>query len=179
MLHLDLASGTLKTIRYWDVPVPNGLRPRSDAEWEEAIDHKLRECVRRQLVSDVPLGAFLSGGVDSSLIVHGMGSARTFSIGFDDPTYNESAWADRVAKHLGVSHRVEILEPDVGDLFQRLMYFMDDPIGDFSIFLPTRRRQATSLFGGGGRKCRVGWAGVGPAFAPPPEIAKHPANAGS
>ena len=63
-----------------------------------------------------------------------MGSARTFAIGFDDPSYDETPWSSAVAEHLGVEHRVEILHPDILDLFDRLMFFMDDPIGDFSIF---------------------------------------------
>ncbi len=160
-LEIDLASGEVETWSWWDVP-PAGANagdgpPASENDWLDAVDAKIGECVQRQLVSDVPLGAFLSGGVDSSLVVHGMGAeARTFSIGFDDPSYNESGWAARVAEHLGVSHRVEILEPDVRDLFERLMPFMDDPIGDFSIF-PTylvskvaREEVTVALSGDGG-----------------------------
>jgi asparagine synthase (glutamine-hydrolysing) len=63
-----------------------------------------------------------------------MGDAQTYSIGFDDPTYNETQWSQRVAKHLGVHHHVEIIKPDVRELFDRLMLYMDDPIGDCSIF---------------------------------------------
>jgi asparagine synthase (glutamine-hydrolysing) len=107
-------------------------------------------------VSDVPLGAFLSGGVDSSLVVASMGQAQTFSIGFDDPTYNELPWAQRVADHLGVDHRFEIIRPQAAELFDQLMPFMDDPIGDFSIF-PTylvsrhaRQHVTVSLSGDGG-----------------------------
>ncbi len=151
--------------RWWDLP-PAGsagrdsksheAEPRSEADWEDAIDAKVRECVQRQLVADVPLGAFLSGGVDSSLMVAGMGDARTFSIGFDDPSYSELDWARRVADHLGVDHQDEIIRPDVVALFDHLMYFMDDPIGDFSIF-PTylvsrlaRREVKVALSGDGG-----------------------------
>ena len=108
------------------------------------------------MISDVPLGAFLSGGVDSSLIAASMGNVKTFSIGFDDPTYNELRWARKVADHLGVDHKDEIIKPDVLDLFNHLMQFMDDPIGDFSIF-PTflvsrlaRKHVTVSLSGDGG-----------------------------
>ena len=141
---------------WWDLPAVAGGAPCSSAEWEEAIDAKVRECVQRQLVADVPLGAFLSGGVDSSLLVAGMGEARTFSIGFDDPSYNELSWARRVAEHLGADHADEVIRPDVVELFEHLMYFMDDPIGDFSIF-PTylvsrlaRRHVKVALSGDGG-----------------------------
>jgi asparagine synthase (glutamine-hydrolysing) len=112
--------------------------------------------VQRQLISDVPLGAFLSGGVDSSLVVASMGEATTFSIGFDDPTYNELRWSQRVAEHLGSQHLTEIIKPDIEELFEHLIYFLDDPIGDFSIF-PTylvsrlaRKHVTVSLSGDGG-----------------------------
>ena len=156
MLELDLATGHQRVSRYWDVPPPSG-DPASAIEWEDEVDATLRASVQRQLVSDVPLGAFLSGGVDSSLVVAGMGpGVRTFSIGFDDPSYNELPWSNRVASALGVSHRVEIMKPQVADLFDRLMPFMDDPIGDFSIF-PTylvsrlaREEVKVALSGDGG-----------------------------
>jgi asparagine synthase (glutamine-hydrolysing) len=118
---------------FWDIP--QGEEEKTTAgEWRERVEAQVGESVRRQLVSDVPLGAFLSGGVDSSLIVAAMGPARTFSIGFDDPSYNELDWARKAAAHLGVDHRDETIRPDVGQLFEQLMYHLDDPIGDFSIF---------------------------------------------
>jgi len=133
-----------------------GDSPRTAGAWEDAVDATLRACVQRHLVADVPLGAFLSGGVDSSLMVAGMGPAWTFSIGFDDPSYNELGWARKVADHLGVDHQDEIIRPDVVELFDHLMQFMDDPIGDFSIF-PTylvsrlaRRHVKVALSGDGG-----------------------------
>ncbi|MBN1825415.1 MAG: asparagine synthase (glutamine-hydrolyzing) [Candidatus Eisenbacteria bacterium] len=137
-LDLDLRSLEARRERYWRIPPPGeaygGAEPRTDAEWEDAVDGKIGECVRRQMVSDVPLGALLSGGVDSSLVVAAMGEARTFSIGFDDPTYNELPHARAVAEHLGVSNRSETIRPDIGDLFEKLMPHLDDPIGDFSVF---------------------------------------------
>ncbi len=136
LIDIDLAAepSAVEPRLWWDLPAPGTAPQRSAADWEDAIDAKVRECVQRQLVADVPLGAFLSGGVDSSLMVAGMGEARTFSIGFDDPSYSELDWARRVADHLGVDHRDEIIRPDVVELFDHLMYFMDDPIADFSIF---------------------------------------------
>jgi asparagine synthase (glutamine-hydrolysing) len=127
----------------------------SAGEWGDRIEEAIGRAVRRQMVSDVPLGAFLSGGVDSSLVVAMMGDARAFSIAFDDPTYDESPWARRVAAHLGVRHRVETIRPDVAGTFDRLMRHMDDPIGDFSIF-PTflvsrlAREEVTVVLSGDG-----------------------------
>ncbi len=161
LLDVNLKTGEIAQRDWWDfphcsAPHPDTLSALSDDDWVETVDGKLRECVQRRLVSDVPLGAFLSGGVDSSLVVAGMGEARTFSIGFDDPTYNELDWSKRAAEHLGVHHRVEVIRPDVVELFEHLMQYMDDPIGDFSIF-PTylvsrlaREEVTVALSGDGG-----------------------------
>ena len=137
LLELDLQTGKQTIHQFWSplratpAPAPSSL---SAYDWESEVDATITRCVRNQLVSDVPLGAFLSGGVDSSIVVAAMGEARTFSIGFDDPTYNETQWSERVARHLGVDHHIEIIRPHVRDLFEQLMLHMDDPIGDFSIF---------------------------------------------
>ncbi len=137
LLEFDLASGRHSIRRYWSPLRAAGSvqpPPRSAAEYEEAVDATIARRVHAQLISDVPLGAFLSGGVDSSIVVAAMGEAQTFSIGFDDPSYNELKWSQQVATHLGVSHHTEIIRPDVRGLFDRLMYFLDDPIADVSIF---------------------------------------------
>jgi asparagine synthase (glutamine-hydrolysing) len=119
---------------YWDIPLQPESKDIGEDEWLARLADSLDFGVRRQLVSDVPLGAFLSGGVDSSLVVSAMDGASTFSIGFDDPTYNELNYSNKVARHLGSRHVTRVLEPHVADLFETLMYHMDDPIGDFSIF---------------------------------------------
>jgi asparagine synthase (glutamine-hydrolysing) len=134
-LEIDLTTGRSTVRKFWDplegvAPVP----ARSNGEWADELDGVIQRSVRRQLVSDVPLGALLSGGVDSSLVVAAMGSAQTFSIGFEDPSYNEIPWSKRVAEHLNVNHVTETIRPQVLELFEHLMYFLDDPIGDFSIF---------------------------------------------
>jgi len=133
ILTVNLESSRITTEEYWDIPQeePSNL---SAADWEDRVDNLLHECVQRQRISDVPLGAFLSGGVDSSLVAAAMPGAQTFSIGFADPSYNELHWAQLVARHLGVDHRDKILHPDILELFNKLLYHMDDPIGDFSIF---------------------------------------------
>ena len=156
MIEINLDCPTCKPRDYWDVPFLEETSLESQKHWEEEIDHKIRECVQRQLISDVPLGAFLSGGVDSSLMVASMRGAKTFSIGFDDSTYNELKWARKVADYIGVDHVDEIIKPDIVGLFEHLMYFMDDPIGDFSIFPTymvsryTRKYVTVALSGDGG-----------------------------
>ena len=156
-LEIDLNNPVCKPCMYWDIPLfePQDNHSSMD-EWLEKIDWQLKKSTQMQLISDVPLGAFLSGGVDSSLIVSAMGGAKTFSIGFDDPTYNELKWARKVAEHLHVNHKDEIIKPDVLKLFEHLMFFLDDPIGDFSIF-PTylvsrlaRKHVTVALSGDGG-----------------------------
>ena len=152
-------SSRIERHTWWRLPAADSARtarcPARSGEWEEAVDAKVRESVRRQLVSDVPLGAFLSGGVDSSLVVAAMGPARTFSIGFDDPELQRGRLVEAGRRLLGVTHSVEIIRPDVVGLFEHLMQFMDDPIGDFSIF-PTylvsrlARREVTVVLSGDG-----------------------------
>jgi asparagine synthase (glutamine-hydrolysing) len=155
LLAHDLATGRSDVRRYWRVPEAGNAR-HDDAYWLDQVDATLHAAVRRQLVSDVPLGAFLSGGVDSSLITAAMSDAVTFSIGFEDPSYNELQHSSSVARHLGVRHITEVIRADALDLFEQLMNFMDDPIGDSSIF-PTylisklaRRHVTVSLSGDGG-----------------------------
>jgi asparagine synthase (glutamine-hydrolysing) len=91
------------------------------------------------LISDVPLGAFLSGGIDSSTIVGYMSQnmsepARTFSIGFEDDTYNEVPYANAVAEHFNTDHHVEVLKPDIARLVEQLVPHHDEPFADTSIF---------------------------------------------
>ena len=156
-IEIDLNNPICEPKMYWDIPFYEVQHNHSTMEdWLERIDAQLKKSTQMQLISDVPLGAFLSGGVDSSLIVSAMGEAKTFSIGFDDPTYNELKWARKVADHLGVNHKDEIIKPDVLELFEHLMFFLDDPIGDFSIF-PTylvsrlaRKHVTVALSGDGG-----------------------------
>ncbi len=153
-LAINLQDPVIAPQEFWDIPEGEDRSP-SITDWEDKVDALLYDCVQRQRISDVPLGAFLSGGVDSSLVAAAMPGAKTFSIGFDDPSYNELHWAQQVATHLGVEHRDEVLKPDILELFNHLMYFMDDPIGDFSIF-PTylvsclARKDVTVVLSGDG-----------------------------
>jgi asparagine synthase (glutamine-hydrolysing) len=159
LLEFNLATGIARCHCYWDVPLAPAKEPQeglTDAGWAELVDATIGRAVKAQLISDVPLGAFLSGGVDSSIVAAHMGSGQAFSIGFDDPSYNELPWAQRVAHHLGMPLDFEIIAPRAVEPFSSLMDVMDDPIGDFSIF-PTylisrhaREHITVALSGDGG-----------------------------
>ena len=121
--------------RYWQLAVQPDPRPTL-GEWGEAIVAKVDETVRLHLMSDVPVGAFLSGGLDSSVIVStaaGMApSLQTFSIGFREERYNELPFARQVADRFGTSHLEQIASPDAVDLIDDLAYHCDEPFADAS-----------------------------------------------
>jgi asparagine synthase (glutamine-hydrolysing) len=153
---VDLRSSKMSIKKYWSIVNAMTHRSRSAEDWEDEISAQITASVKGQMVSDVPLGAFLSGGVDSSLVVASMGDANTFSIGFDDPSYNELDYATRIANHLGVRQTKKIIRSNVADLFDTLIFHLDDPIGDFSVF-PTylisrmaRENVTVALSGDGG-----------------------------
>jgi asparagine synthase (glutamine-hydrolysing) len=134
---LVVEKGKLKVTQYWDVP----YQPisQSEAECGEILSGLIKESVRLHLISDVPIGAFLSGGIDSSTIVGFMSQSanepvRTFSIGFEDDTYDELPYAEAVAKHFGTKHRVEVLKSDQTDLVEELVAHFDEPFADTSVF---------------------------------------------
>lgn len=134
---LVVEKGDLKVAQYWDVP----YQPvsQSEAECAEILSGLIKESVRLRLISDVPLGAFLSGGIDSSAIVGYMSQSanepvRTFSIGFEDGTYDELPYAQAVAKHFGTEHHVEVLKSDHTDLAEQLVAQFDEPFADTSVF---------------------------------------------
>lgn len=145
--------------QYWNVALQPDLK--SDAEYIEALTELIRDAVKIRLMADVPLGAFLSGGIDSSTVVSFMSElmampVKTFSIGFGDPTYNELPYARMVAEAYGTQHYEEFLEADINEMALRLVSQFDEPFGDFSIF-PTflvsevaRRFVTVSLSGDGG-----------------------------
>jgi len=140
--HILVASrdGRRRLERYWDLAFEPDYS-RSEAYFVERVRETLDECVRLHLVSDVPLGAFLSGGIDSSAVVASMARqtarpVKTFSIGFAEPDYDESPYARQVARALGTEHHELILEPDVPAVLQELTWHLDEPFGDSSA-IPT------------------------------------------
>lgn len=133
-LHLD---------RYWDIPLEdNPLSDRNVDEWAEDLLGLLRDSVKKRLRSDVPVGLFLSGGLDSSTVTalaarESSSELHSFSIGFDDPSYDESPYARRVAAICGTKHHEEILTLQrAATLFPEIMQKLDEPLADASI-VPT------------------------------------------
>jgi len=125
--------------KYWQPrfePLVSWPQPRVAEKLRELAD----DAVRRRLISDVPLGAFLSGGVDSSAVVATMkaytGQVETFSIGFREELYNEVRYARAVARHCQTRHREEVVRPSIEDILPRLVEAYDEPFGDSSA-IPT------------------------------------------
>ncbi len=158
---LTVGGGKLHQGRFWSLPAVAPTPVTDVTELAERVRATLLTAVRRQLASDVPLGAFLSGGIDSSILVAAMKEVApapplTFSIGFGDPTYSELRYARAVAEHCGTRHHEEILTPDYLSLLPEVISQLDQPIADFSVF-PTllvarmaRRRVTVALGGDGG-----------------------------
>jgi len=141
---LSYENGRFEVKKYWDLEAPAGgsdraLPEKSLPETMDRLYGLLKESVKLRLVSDVPLGAFLSGGIDSSTIVglmHELGASplKTFSIGFEESSYNELPYARRTAERFGTEHEEFIIEPKALDLTEQLIRHLDEPLGDFSIF---------------------------------------------
>jgi len=135
--------GRMEVKKYWDL-TPSALpaeeiRTKDLPEVTDKIYSLLKESIRLRLVSDVPLGAFLSGGIDSSTIVGlmrelGASPLKTFSIGFEEVSYNELQYARRIAQKFETEHEEFILEPQALELTEKLIRHLDEPFGDFSIF---------------------------------------------
>ena len=172
--HLGVFEGGRFTERaYWDMPAQPAPGTRAAeppvAQVEETIRQTLLEAVRCRLMSDVPLGVFLSGGIDSTSIVACMsraapGSVRSFSVAFKEPSFDESAHFRSVARHFGTQHEDRILTPDdLLGILPALASTMDEPLGDASI-LPTyllsrftREKVTVALGGDGGDELMAGY----------------------
>lgn len=135
---MSIEGGATQIERYWTLPekVETGV---AETEWIERIAAGIERSVKMQMVSDVPIGAFLSGGIDSSAVVAYMAAAssqpvKTYAIGFGgsaaDNFYNELPYAKRVAELFGTEHREIVVKPDVVSLLPRLLWHMDEPIAD-------------------------------------------------
>ena len=158
---LEFEDGEVRIRQYWDLPEYNTRSPRSEEECLEELERRLFEATKIRLISDVPLGAFLSGGTDSSTVVGLMarasaGPVKTFSIGFKKDDFNEADYARLVAKKFATDHHEMILEPDVVQTVEHLTSSLEEPFGDSSM-LPTyyvsqmaRHHVTVALSGDGG-----------------------------
>lgn len=154
--------------QYWDVPFEVRSSNASEAEWQSPLLERLKEAVNIRLVSEVPLGAFLSGGVDSSAIVALMAGlmdepVNTCSISFGDPRYNEANFAAQVAERYQTRHFVEQVEADDFALLDKLAFLYDEPFADSSA-IPTyrvcelaRKHVTVALSGDGGDENFAGY----------------------
>jgi asparagine synthase (glutamine-hydrolysing) len=159
--YLVYQNGEVAVKRYWDAAdVP--VRAWTDGDAAEALRETLGRAVRSQMMSDVPIGLFLSGGIDSSAVgimlrdAPGGSSVSSFSMGFDDGSYNELPYAREVAALCGTSHHEGTVTPDITALFDRLVVHIDEPFADVSLF-PTflvsrmaREHVKVALTGDGG-----------------------------
>jgi asparagine synthase (glutamine-hydrolysing) len=165
---LELKDGKLSVSQYWDLPEYGVPTPAPENELLEQLEARLAEAVRMRLASDVPLGAFLSGGCDSSTIVALMarfssGTVKTFSVGFRQKDFDETPHARIVAKKFATDHHELILEPDVLSSIETLTHSLEEPFGDSSA-LPTyfvsclaRQHVTVALSGDGGDELFAGY----------------------
>lgn len=134
---LTLEKGPVRIKPYWIFQPTEQVWTEADAS--ERLRELVRDAVKLRLVSDVPLGAFLSGGIDSSIIVANMAKlmdqpVKTFSIGFKESSYNELKYARAVANKYNTDHHEFMIEAKALELTEKLVHHLDEPFGDFSIF---------------------------------------------
>jgi asparagine synthase (glutamine-hydrolysing) len=159
--------GRIETGRYWKLH----YSPKQTLSWQDAIAElrwRIAEAVRMRLVSDVPLGAFLSGGVDSSAVVASMAGemdrpVRTFSIGFAEASFDERPFARQVAERYRTAHTELVVDTQVKDILPQLAWYYDEPLGDasavpsYAIAGLTRQHVTVVLNGDGGDENFAGY----------------------
>jgi asparagine synthase (glutamine-hydrolysing) len=156
-----------REVEYWDLSFAH-VEERSEQDWIEQFLELYQESVRIRLMSDVPLGAFLSGGVDSSSVVAMMSRMMrepviTSSIGFHDKEFDELDYARLVAQRYGTKHHEQVVEPDAAHMLERLVWHYDEPFADSSA-IPTfyvsqvaRQHVTVALSGDGGDELFAGY----------------------
>ena len=169
--YLSITRGdkSVAPVRYWDVPLMDRRQPAGTPQsWQDELRARLKESVRKRLMSDVPLGAFLSGGIDSSAVVAMMREIDvtrilTCSIGFREPRYDESHYARLVAEAKHTDHQTEVVEASDYGLLDKLADIYDEPYADSSA-IPTyrvcelaRRHVTVALSGDGGDENFAGY----------------------
>jgi asparagine synthase (glutamine-hydrolysing) len=164
--YLTVEGSKVREVAYWDIRFSQP-RQLSESEWCESFVEEFRTSVKSRLVSDVPLGAFLSGGVDSSSVVAVMNDYQapvtTCSIGFSDESYDEANDARRFAATLGARHFEQVVQPSAIDLLPKLAWHFDEPFADSSA-VPTylvsqvaRKHVTVALSGDGGDENFAGY----------------------
>ncbi len=159
----------LEPVRYWRLPEPRGATARvNPVDLQRELVEKLEEAVRLRMIADVPLGAFLSGGINSSSVVAMMarnasGPVKTFSIGFTSKQYDETRFARMVAERYATEHEELIVEPDAVAVLPKLVWHFGEPFADPSA-VPTyyvsemaRRKVTVALNGDGGDEAFFGY----------------------
>ncbi|HET6348995.1 MAG TPA: asparagine synthase (glutamine-hydrolyzing) [Candidatus Krumholzibacteria bacterium] len=165
---LVFENGRVTVERYWDVSFAEITRGQPESFYVDRALEILDEAVRIRLMSEVPLGAFLSGGTDSSVVValmarHSLSPVKTFSIGFEEKAYNELEYAREVAAHFNTEHHEEVVLPDAENDVPALVRQFDEPFADSSM-IPTyyvcrsaRRHVTVALSGDGGDELFAGY----------------------
>lgn len=160
------SEGKIKIRQYWDVKYKKENRP--EEYYTATILEELENATKRRLISDVPLGAFLSGGIDSSSVVAMMAKnsekpVKTFSIGFEEESYNELEFAKRVAEKFRTEHREMVIKPDMAKMLPMIVWYYNEPYADSSA-LPsyfvakmTRKYVTVALNGDGGDEAFGGY----------------------
>jgi len=165
---LEFHKGEARVRQYWDVPGFGTYDPGSDEACLEELQQRLEDAVRCRLISDVPLGALLSGGVDSSIVVAAMSRVssdpvKTFCIGFRNQEFNEAEYARLVAQRFGTEHHELTVDPDIAATLEHLSSMLEEPFGDSSM-IPTyhvsrlaRQHVTVALSGDGGDELFAGY----------------------
>jgi asparagine synthase (glutamine-hydrolysing) len=174
---IRLQDGRIEVRRYWRIE-PRATFTGSESEALDRLEEVLADAVRSHMMSDVPLGAFLSGGVDSSVVVALMAKAsrrpvKTFAVGFDEPAFDERRHASRVASYLGAEHHEFVVRPDALGILDKLIWHFDEPFADPSAIATwyvseiARRHVTVALSGDGGDELFGGYD----RYLPHPRVA--------
>ena len=165
--YLVISGDGIRETEYWDISYEQ-TENRTEEEWCERLRHEVREATRVRLMSDVPLGAFLSGGVDSSAVVAMMSTlmkrpVTTCSIGFQEQEYNETDFAREIASQFKSDHHEHVVRPDAIETVNKLVWHYDEPFADSSA-IPTyyvswvaRQHVTVALGGDGGDETFAGY----------------------
>jgi len=166
--YLVWKDGEIKIEKYWDIDFTKKLKLKDEKEYMEVLWEKLNEATKIRMISDVPLGAFLSGGIDSSTIVGIMSKfssqpVKTFSIGFSEKDYSELKYAKLVANYFKTDHHEFIVKPDIIDILPKLIWHYNEPFGDSSmvptyyVAQQTKKYVTVALNGDGGDENFAGY----------------------